>query len=210
MEPIKKIKKRIKGRNVDNLQLPVSETIIEEKEPLTFKGFLLKSMNRLLIVCALLLGFLTYAKNDPDAQFIKDKFGYSLDFTYVNQIAGSINDKILDFDIFKGFRQNEEQKVSAFSKYLKLSNKLFTNEDGKIYAIGRGKVALVNAETNSIVIRTTKEVDIFYYNVSESFVSKNDWVDDGDIIGVFNEDIKINFILDGKELIYEEAINYFN
>ena len=86
-----------------------------------------------------IIRFLTYAKNDPDAQFIKDKFGYSLDFTYVNQIAGSINDKILDFDIFKGFRQNEEQKVSAFSKYLKLSNKLFTNEDGKIYAIGSGK-----------------------------------------------------------------------
>ena len=41
MEPIKKIKKRIKGRNVDNLRLPVNETIIEEKEPLTFKDFYL-------------------------------------------------------------------------------------------------------------------------------------------------------------------------
>ncbi len=211
MEPIKKIKKRIRNRNVGNLNPIDIEPDVEEKELLTFKGFLLKTVNRILLVLVLLIGFLIYAKNDPKAKFIEDRFGYKLDFTYVNLVVGSITNNILDFNIFQSFK-NSEKTVSTISKYYHMGHKSYTNEDGKIYAIGNGKVALINDDdgNSTVVIRTTKEIDIFYLDVKEVFVSIDDWVDDGDLIGSFDSNLRISFKLNGVDLTYEEALEYFD
>lgn len=91
-------------------------------------------------------------------------------------------------------------------------HKSYTNEDGKIYAIGNGKVALINDDdgNSTVVIRTTKEIDIFYLDVKEVFVSIDDWVDDGDLIGSFDSNLRISFKLNGVDLTYEEALEYFD
>jgi hypothetical protein len=210
MEPIKKIQKRIRMRqnNLNEIENKPESTVTAEK-PGGFKHFLYKFSIRSLVVICLFIGFLIYAKNDEKATFIKDKFGYSLDFTYVNTLADGIVNKILDFDIFKGLKDDGSDLVDASPSYQKLEENNFTNDDGKTYSIGSGKVAYVGEGLQGkkmIIVKTVDSIVISYVGVSETFVYENDWVDNKDIIASFDGEITMYFTKKGESLTYEDVI----
>jgi hypothetical protein len=211
MESIKKIQKRIKMRqgNVNNFNNEGEETPKTEK-PITFKYLLYKFCMNVMVVMSLLLGLLIYARKDEKATFIKEKFGYSLDFTYINNLADGVVKKILDYDIFKGLKGDDSEVVDAIPTYQILSGNRFTNDDGKTYSISSGKVAYVGEGLQGqkmIIVKTIHNIVITYVGLIDTFVYENDWVDNNDVIASFEGEIMMYFTRQGESLTYEEVVS---
>lgn len=192
MEDSNDIIKRIKERN----SLIESKITIKKKSNISYKIGM--SIMSIFIVFLLLM---IYAKKDENGNFLKKTFNIDVSFAKINEKADQLINKFLVFE-YNFAKNNDDIYVGLNDSYIEIDDNEFYNSSSKVYAVFSGVVTYVNE--NIVYIEHDNGVIAKYYNVHEPLVFVYDRVKEYQVIGYFNESVRILFYKDGKNINYEE------
>lgn len=196
MNSIDKIKRNFKKRNKTNLK--------EDVLKINKKSNLYKISMFFMVVYALFVGFAVYAKNDVNAIYLNSLLNTDFNFKKFNE---SIND-LLDLRIIK-IDKDEDMVVSGSINYIDLGDDYYMSDGNLAISLDDGVVSYVNGKDNNymVIIEYDNGVMATYYDLVEVNVFSNDRVYSSDIIGSYNEKVRVIFIKDDVKISYEDAIS---
>lgn len=187
MEESKKIAKRIHNRKNQKQRIG------------------LKILNRLLACICLLLAFLIYAYKDPNASLINSIFHTNLDLSSVNQSVMKFANSLHSFLNIK-ITSSNIQEVNGTIKFIPLGENRYTNDDSKVYSIGKGTIIAITEKEDGYAITLNLESGhvAYYENLEYVSIKKYDCVDEYTTIGFFIDEFKLTISKDGNYYTYEE------
>ena len=178
---------------------------INKKEQRSYFSNFVKTI---LLLFVLLLGFLIYARNDESAVLINKIFSTNISFVKMNDEIDLFLSKMLaNFNIFT--KNNEEDvKVNNSNLYIKDEDNYFKTNTNEVYSLFYGKVVAIqeNNEKFNITVFYENEVTACYYGLTSSIVIINDLIEQGDIIGTYENNFKVLFKKNNTFITYEEAL----
>ena len=201
MENVKKIAKRINKRKMkSSIQGEIFELEQNKKGQRIYKWFMF-----LLGVYAIFVSFAIYVKKDESATTLNSLFKTDMNFSSFNKAMG----KVINFRIVEqSVSSSNEQTVSSTINYINMGNDYYTSDDHLLVALDDGVVTYVNGkdENYTVIVEFDKGYRATFTDISEVNVYVNDRVYKDDILGSFNDEIKILFIRDKNKLTYEEVL----
>ena len=159
----------------------------------------------LLGVYAIFVSFAIYVKKDESATTLNSLFKTDMNFSSFNKAMG----KVINFRIVEqSVSSSNEQTVSSTINYINMGNDYYTSDDHLLVALDDGVVTYVNGkdENYTVIVEFDKGYRATFTDISEVNVYVNDRVYKDDILGSFNDEIKILFIRDKNKLTYEEVL----
>ena len=195
MDNITKIKKSLKRRHIE---------LKDEALKINKKSNLYKICMLFMTVYALFVGFAIYAKNDVNGIYLNSVLKTNFNFKEFNE---TIND-FLDLRIIKD-KNNGDMVVSGSTNYIDLGNDYYMSDGNLAISLDDGVVSYVNGKDDSymVIIEYDNGVIDTYYDLVEVNVFSNDRVYSNDIIGSYNEKVRIIFIKNDMKVSYEDAIS---
>ena len=195
MDNITKIKKSLKRRHIE---------LKDEALKINKKSSLYKICMLFMTVYALFVGFAIYAKNDVNGIYLNSVLKTNFNFKEFNE---TIND-FLDLRIIKD-KNNDDMVVSGSTNYIDLGNDYYMSDGNLAISLDDGVVSYVNGKDDSymVIIEYDNGVMATYYDLVEVNVFSNDRVYSNDIIGSYNEKVRIIFIKNDMKVSYEDAIS---
>lgn len=159
----------------------------------------------LMTIYAVFISFAVYAKKDESALLINSVFNTNIDFK-------SFNSKMNDFLDLRIFHLNdkllESEAVSGEVEYIYLGEDYYVSESNMVVALKDGLVSYVNGKDDNyfVIVEYDNGVRANYYDLVEVNVFSGDRVYENDIIGSYNDKVKMIFIKNNKKLEYEDII----
>lgn len=202
MENYDEIYKRIHERK----QINQDKEIRNEKPK---KGSVLKIFNRLLGIVSLILAFLIYAYKDPSASFVNKIFHTNLNFTSFNQKIVNLSNNLTSFFNFasKNKTTTNDIPVSSNSKFIKVSDYYYTNDEHTAYPFSSGTVlSIENEKGYKIMIRHDNGYIGIYDELDTCLVKDYDRIDVNTKLGYFEKEFGLYFIKDKITYTYEDII----
>lgn len=184
------------------------ETIKKRIENTTYKkGSLYKIMMTILLVAALGIGFLIYARNDPEATVLNSVFGSSLNFHYLNENVDKTLDRMFNFNIVDN--NDKDLPVSGSVNYISLGDDLYKCEDMQVKMLKKGIVSYIEKDTNSyfVVISYQNSIKASYFFLESLLVKVGDELKKGDTFANYENNFKVIFTKNNKKITYEEVFN---
>lgn len=204
MESYEEIVNRMKNRR------NTSEVIKEQTEPDTEnKKRKWKLINRFLAVICLVLAFLIYANKDPNADFINKIFNTNINFTKLNTSIGNFTKTLTNFFNFTKTDDGKEViEVSQKSKFLKVGDHLYTNDNSLAYSVDDGTIISVNQidDYYQVIIRFDNGYTGIYEKLIDSDLTIYDRINYDDVIGVFNGDFRFYLTYNKQIYSYEDLV----
>lgn len=151
-----------------------------------------------LLLIAITMGTLIYAKSNPSGQI----FGISF---------ATINAKLENLtNIFKpNISDKNDQTVSTSPKYQKLGNNYYCYENDSVPALFDGIISNVSTQDDDyfVLVNYTNGVTAYYYELKEVLVKSNDTIKVNDIIGQYETKFKVIFTKNNNTIDYDQAIS---
>lgn len=163
----------------------------------------------LLIVIALLLGFLIYARNDEDGKLFSSFFKIDISFKEMNEdIDLALAKMISNFNIFKDTNNDQEEMVDMTYSYQKEDKNYYQTSDHLIPMLKDGQILKIeeNEDDYNITLKYQGKILACYYEIKDIYVKTGDILSKGDILGSYDEHFKVLFTQDGTSLDYEEVL----
>lgn len=197
MNDISKIKKNLIKRKKSNLK--------EEALNLSKRKSLYKGVMVVMTIYALFMGFAIYAKKDTNATYFNSIFKTNINFNEFNERINNL----LDLHIISDSIKDEDLTVSGSVNYIELGDDYYISDGSLATSIDSGIVSYVNGKDDNytVIINYDNGVMATYYDLVEVNVFNNDRVYMGDILGSYNEKVKIVFIRNDEKITYEDVIS---
>ena len=197
MNDISKIKKNLIKRKKSNLK--------EEALNLSKRKSLYKGVMVVMTIYALFMGFAIYAKKDTNATYFNSIFKTNINFNAFNERINNL----LDLHIVSDSIKDEDLTVSGSVNYIELGDDYYMSDGSLATSIDSGIVSYVNGKDDNytVIINYDNGVMATYYDLVEVNVFNNDRVYMGDILGSYNEKVKIVFIRNDEKITYEDVIS---
>lgn len=198
MNKIDKIKKNLaKRKKID---------ILEDAKKLNNKSNLYRISMIVMTIYAIFVSFAVYAKKDENAVIFNSIFKTNIDFTDFNSKLNNL----LDLRILDGVDENlDSQVVSGELYYIDLGDDYYMSEGSLVTSLNDGVITYVNGKDDNytVIVEYDNGVRATYYDLIEVNVFSGDRVYVNDIIGTYNEKVKIIFIKDNVKLNYEDIFS---
>ena len=197
MNDISKIKKNLIKRKKSNLK--------EEALNLSKRKSLYKGVMVVMTIYALFMGFAIYAKKDTNATYFNSICKTNINFNECNERINNL----LDLHIVSDSIKDEDLTVSGSVNYIELGDDYYISDGSLATSIDSGIVSYVNGKDDNytVIINYDNGVMATYYDLVEVNVFNNDRVYMGDILGSYNEKVKIVFIRNDEKITYEDVIS---
>lgn len=168
---------------------------LNDKNFKNFYNLMIKGMVVLLIG----LSIVTYAKLYPNTA-VRD---YILNDQYFSAVTGWVSNTMLGF-----LPDSEDLVVNADVLYTHVEGNLFKNNSNEVVNFEDGKVIYVGTQedTSYVVVLFKNDVEVTYSGLQEVNVSLYDTVEQGMVIGTYEETLVLLFERLGKEISYEEYL----
>ena len=195
MNKLDEIKRNLKKRKK---KICLNEDAIKVSK----KSNLYRVLMVIMSVYVIFMSFVIYAKKDENAIVFNSLFNTNINFRDFNS---KIND-LLDLRVIDGSKFNESEVVSGDISYIYLGDDFYMSEGDIVTGLDDGVVTYVNGKDDNytVIIEYDNGVRATYYNLVEVNVFSNDRVYINDIIGSYNEKVKIVFIKNNHKLNYED------
>lgn len=169
------------------------------------KNPFLKISTIFFALISLAIGFLIYAKNDENGSFLKKHFSLNISFEKMNnEISLFLSSLLAKFNIFTN-KDSNDIKVNNEINYQKIDDYYYKTSSNKIEMLDNGKILNVKQDDDYIInVYYQNGVCASYYNLIEINVSKDDYLNKGDIIGYYEDKFKVLFSKDHELISYEE------
>ena len=158
-----------------------------------FYNFMVKFM----VVILVALMSLSYVKINPDANLKK----MILNDTNYRAVASWVSDNLFSF------LPNDKITVSSEVAYQHVRDDYFKNNSNEVLSIEPGRVIATGNDDNLggyVVILGKDEVEITYSDIDNVMVTLYDEVDQGMVLGSYQDQFVLRFEYLGKEISYEE------
>ena len=171
------------------------------------KNKIYKIMMTLLLIASLGIGFLIYARLDPNGSLMKKAFNVNIDFNSLNDKVDDILDRMFNFNIVNN--NDDDQLVSGEVGYISLGNDLYSLEDQRVLTLNKGLVSHVEKDNDSyfVIISYPNSVKATYFFIYDVIVKIGDELKKGDQIATYETSFKVLFFKGDKKITYEEAIS---
>lgn len=170
-------------------------------KPLNDKNFknIYNLMIKGMVVLLIGLSIVTYAKLYPNTT-VRD---YILNDQYFSAITDWISNTMLGF-----LPGNEDLVVNADVLYTHVEGNIFKNNTNEVINFEDGKVIYVGTQedVSYVVVLFKNDVEVTYSGLREVNVSLYDTVEQGMVIGTYEESLVLLFERLGKEISYEEYL----
>ncbi len=186
MNDLDEVRKRIEKRRGSHR--PLNDANFKR-----FYNFMVKFM----VVIVVALVSMSYVKLNPDSK-IKEMI---LNDANYQAITTWITDSLFSF------LPDKQINVSNEVVYQSISGDYYKNDSNEVIAITNGRVIETgsNQENSSyIIILGDDEVAITYDNIENLTVTLYDQVEQGTILGTYQQQLKLQFEYLGQEISYEE------
>mgnify|MGYP003295975363 CR=1 FL=1 len=145
-------------------------------------------------------------------------------FIKMSPHAGAINEYILNDKYYKevmymGISYIQQLfnggsiEVSKQVSYTHLKDNYYTNDTNEVVNFSNGRVIYSGNQAimgNYVIVLLKNNVEVTYANLSDVFVELYDSVEEGTIIGTYNEEVMIIFNEGVKEIDYETFEEKYN
>ena len=168
---------------------------------------ILTFLESILILFAITLSFLIYAKNDENGFFLQKYFNVNISFKSLNDKIGFAISKMLsNFNIFN--KEEDSKKVSTSIYYQKQDNNYYSYSSLEVPMLFDGKVlSILNVDNKySVNVYYSNGVNACYYELTSNYTKKEDLLSKGDYIGTYEEKFKVIFAKNDQIITYEEAL----
>ncbi|MFV0394948.1 MAG: M23 family metallopeptidase [Coprobacillaceae bacterium] len=186
MNDIDDIRKRMKKRK--GVNKPLNDRNFKSVYNVMIKG---------MVVLLIGLSVITYVKLNPNTS-IKE---YILNDEYFSSVTDWISNAMLGF-----LPKDEDLKVSSDVMYTHVEDDYYKNNSNEVINFEKGKVIYTGTQEEMgsyIVVLFENDVQVTYSGLQEIFVSLYDTVDQGMVVGTYNEKFTLLFERLGKEISYE-------
>jgi hypothetical protein len=158
-----------------------------------------------MTIYALFMGVAIYAKKDTNATYFNSIFKTNINFNEFNERINNL----LDLHIISDSIKDEDLTVSGSVNYIELGDDYYISDGSLATSIDSGIVSYVNGKDDNytVIINYDNGVMATYYDLVEVNVFNNDRVYMGDILGSYNEKVKIVFIRNDEKITYEDVIS---
>lgn len=153
-------------------------------------------MIRMMVLLLVGLSIVTYTKVFPNTN-IKDYILNNENYKVFTNFVSST---------FLSFLPNEDIPVNGGVQYTHIKDTYYTNNTNEVINLNKGKVVYAGNEEQSgyyVVVLFENDVQVRYAKMQESFVKLYDTVEQGMVIGTYNEKVSLEFEYLGKEITYE-------
>lgn len=185
MNDVEEVKKRIKKRKRTNK--PLNDNHFKR-----LYNVMIKSMVVLLVG----LSLVTYMKMNPDTN-IKE---YILNDTAFKSFTTWAS------NTFLSFLPNQSVPVNSNVMYTHIKDNYYTNNSNEVINFNKGKVIYVGKKEtvgSYVTVLLENDVEVTYSGMQEVFVDLYDTVDQGMVLGTYEEKIMLLFEYLGKEINYD-------
>lgn len=186
MNDIDTVRKRMKKRKGD--YKPLNDSNFKNVYNLMIKG---------MVVLLIGISIITYVKLNPNTS-IKD---YILNDEYFNAATDWISNTMFGF-----LPHKEDIPVNAAVTYMHVEGNYYKNSSNEVINFEKGKVIYTGSQEEMgsyVVVLFENDVQVTYSGLQEIFVSLYDTVEQGMVIGTYNEKVILLFERLGKDISYE-------
>lgn len=158
-----------------------------------FYNFMVKFMVVILVV----LVSMSYIKINPDSNIKK----MILNDTNYKAVTSWISDNLFSF------LPNDDVAVSSGVEYQHVKDEYYKNNSNEVLSIESGRVIATGNDENLgdyVVILGKNDVEITYSKIDNIMVTLYDEVDQGMVLGSYQDQFVLQFEHLGKEISYEE------
>ncbi len=201
MEELEKIKDRIHGRRNNSNVVDISVKEIENTYSKPSK--LYKLVMFTLVLMALFLSVAVYAKKDENGKFLSERFGININFASFNKTMN----KLINFRAVNSFI-NSDYPVSYIPNYIHMGDDMYVNGTSEVKSVDDGIVTYIYSDETGylVIVENDSGFRSVYSNLVDVSVKMNDRVYFDSVIGVVEEEVKIIFSKDNKQITYEQVV----
>lgn len=153
-------------------------------------------MIRLMVLLLVGLSIVTYTKVFPETnikEYILSDQNYKV---FTNWVAST----------FLNFLPKDDIAVSGGVEYTHLEDKYYSNNTNEVINFREGKVIYTGTKDvlgKYVVVLFENDVQVTYSNIQDVFVKLYDTVEQGMVLGTYNEKVALEFEHLGKKISYE-------
>lgn len=153
-------------------------------------------MIRMMVLLLVGLSIVTYTKVFPDnniKDYILNNENYKV---FTNWVSST----------FLSFLPQDDIAVNGGVEYTHLKDEYYTNNTNEVINLKKGKVIYTGSEEligSYVVVLFENDVQVTYSKMQETFVKLYDTVDQGMVLGTYNEKVALEFEYLGKKISYE-------
>ena len=201
MEELEKIKDRIHSRRNNSNVVDISVKKIENTYSKPSK--LYKLVMFTLVLMALFLSVAVYAKKDENGKFLSERFGININFASFNKTMN----KLIDFRAVNSVI-NSDYPVSYIPNYIHMGDDMYVNGTSEVKSVDDGIVTYIYSDETGylVIVENDSGFRSVYSNLVDVSVKMNDRVYFDSVIGVVEEEVKIIFSKDNKQITYEQVV----
>lgn len=184
---------------VDEIKKRIFKRKAQQRPVLTDDHFrrIYNAMMKCMVVLLVGIAICTYVKVSPQGEQVKDFIFNDLRF---NEATKWINQHLLTF-------QNKETSatVSQQISYTHLKDNYYTNQSNEALNFDKGRVIYVGEQDilgQYVIVLLENNIEVTYGNLNDVFVSPYDQVEEGTILGTYQDQIMIIFNQGDKEIDY--------
>ena len=145
-----------------------------------FYNFMIKFMVVILVV----LVSMSYVKLNPN--------------TKIKKVTSWLSDSLLSF------LPDDAITTSSEINYEHLDGNYYTNNSNQVLNLEAGRVIEIGSDGKHVIVLSKKGVEITYSEIDNVMVGLYDEIDQGMVLGSYNEKFVLKFEYLGKEISYEE------
>ncbi len=183
------------------------ETIKRRIEnPINKKSSLFKIMITILLITALGIGFLIYARSDPNATLLNNLFGLNINFKQLNENVDNALERMFNFNVIDN---EDDAPVSGNINYINLGDDLYKSDDQQVKMLKKGLISHIEKDDNSyfVVVSYKDNIKASYFFLYDLTIKKGDELNKGDPIASYENSFKVIFSKNNKKISYEEVFN---
>lgn len=186
MNDLDEVRKRIQKRK--GVKQPLNDDNFKR-----FYNFMIKFM--VIIVVGLVS--LSYLKLNPDSK-LKEMI---LNDSNYKAVTSWISDTLFSF------LPDEEVTVSSEVTYQQVDGDYFKNNSNEVLSMAKGRVIETGSDEETggyVIVLGNDEVQITYRNIDNIMVTLYDEVEEGMILGSYQDQLVLEFEYLGKEISYQD------
>ncbi|WP_296879241.1 M23 family metallopeptidase [Thomasclavelia sp.] len=186
MNDLDEVRKRIQKRK--GVKQPLNDDNFKR-----FYNFMIKFM----VVIVVGLVSLSYLKLNPDSK-LKEMI---LNDSNYKAVTSWISDTLFSF------LPDEEVTVSSEVTYQQVDGDYFKNNSNEVLSMAKGRVIETGSDEETggyVIVLGNDEVQITYRNIDNIMVTLYDEVEEGMILGSYQDQLVLEFEYLGKEISYQD------
>ncbi|MFQ6791310.1 MAG: peptidoglycan DD-metalloendopeptidase family protein [Thomasclavelia sp.] len=186
MNDLDEVRKRIQKRK--GVKQPLNDDNFKR-----FYNFMIKFM----VVIVVGLVSLSYLKLNPDSK-LKEMI---LNDSNYKAVTSWISDTLFSF------LPDEEVSVSSEVTYQQVDGDYFKNNSNEVLSMAKGRVIETGSDEETggyVIVLGNDEVQITYRNIDNIMVTLYDEVEEGMILGSYQDQLVLEFEYLGKEISYQD------